>query len=275
MGRGCRQIGTVIKISLAGNCKNRYTFQMNKLTKPESDRKKQLEQVIKKGLATFCEVALALKEIQEKQYFKDEYDTFELYCRGEYGMSYSYAWKLIQAADIQATIPEIKLPNESVAREVGKIAIPQRRQIVSKALEQSAGKLTVPAIKSVLNQKPEGKKKAVLPKDGTGLDIPPEIQIFWDRNEEANHILSMVSKVRITIEKWANEDDLIGKFVPHQDCISKLKMLYENLKCAKSYAVCPKCNGVLFSDCKECRGRGSLPEFFWNMVPEETKKLRS
>lgn len=243
----------------------------NSLT-TRSARFKELDAIVDKSMP-------ALAEIQKQELWRDGgFKTWAAYCESK-GKSYQTIWRAIKLEEIQKTIPEVK--TAQVAVEVSKIALPQRRKVVEAALRAADGKLTVPAIQNALAKRPERKKEVSTPvrhvdtpKDGTRLEIPPEILTFWNRNEEVNHLLSMVSKIRVTLEKAQDTGDKLYKGVDLQGCISKLLSLKEELECAKSYAVCPSCNGILFEDCEACRGRGALSKFHWNLVPEQIRKLR-
>jgi len=232
-------------------------------------RFKTLNAKVKKCL---IEAGDALEEIRDNRLYESGgFKSFKDYCESV-GKSYHWAWRQIEAGKVAESVPEVL--NEATAREVRKIALPQRRQIVSAASEATKGKLTAPAIKKAAAKLPERKKVANLPKDGTGLEIPPEIQDFWNRNEEAQHLLSLISKVKVTIEKAHENDDVLYRFVAHQRVVSWCEQMRQEIQEAISFAVCPKCNGVFFKDCPDCKKRGSLSKFRWGMIPEEIRGLR-
>ena len=217
----------------------------------------------------------ALAEIHKHEYFVElGFETMQDYLKSK-GKSYLSNWKTMAALDVQSSLPDVKIPNVATALEIKKIALPQRRQVVSDALEQSGGKLSAPAIKKAVASLPERKKQVNLPKDGTGIDIPPEIQEFWNRNEEVEHLLAMVKKTRLTLEKADADKDRLFFGIDRQGTISRLKMCEEEIACAKSYAVCPKCNGIFIETSCDCKGRGSLSKFWWERQPEEVKNLRN
>lgn len=215
-----------------------------------------------------------LLEIKENELWREgNFKGWKDYC-DSINRSLQQAWQLTEAAKVQKSFPDVKIPNESTAREIKKIALPQRRQVVDKALGETGGKLTASAVKNAAKSLPEKRSAAKLPKDSTGMDIPPEIQLFWNRNEEVQFLLSMISKIRTTLEKADETNDPLYSMIDRQGCISRLKMTYEEISSAKSYAVCPKCNGIFFSDCPDCRKRGTLSKFHWDRVSEDIKKLR-
>lgn len=59
-----------------------------------------LEQTIERGLHAYRRVGLALKEIREQYLYRVEYDTFQEYCAIRWELSRSYAYRLIDAAEI-------------------------------------------------------------------------------------------------------------------------------------------------------------------------------
>ena len=230
-------------------------------------RAKELDSIIDASLP-------ALVEIHKSGFFVElGFKKMQDYLRSK-GKSYLQSWQSMAALEVQISLPDVKIPNVATALEIKKVAMPQRRQIVSDALEQSEGKLSAPAIKKAVASLPERKNVVKLPKDGTGIDIPPEIQEFWNRNEEVDYLLQMVKKTRLTLEKADVDKDRLFFGIDRQGTISRLKMCEEELAAAKSYAVCPSCNGVFFSDCQDCKKRGTLSKFWWERVPEEIKALR-
>ena len=77
----------------------------NPLTPQEKKRLKQLEKIIKAGLDT-CdkarrEVGESLAEINDKLLYREQYSTFEEYCREEWGYSRSYAYRLMSKTEMK------------------------------------------------------------------------------------------------------------------------------------------------------------------------------
>lgn len=280
------------------------------MSKQAPSRFSLLDARIKRNL---IEAGEALAEIRDDKLFVEGgFKSFRDYCEA-IGKSYQWAWLQIKAAEVAKELP---VKNEAQAREVRKIAIPQRKQVVQEAIKQSKGNLTAPVIKNAVQKAPERKSKpSIAPDrqkfyDETGMEIPPEILEFWNRNEEVQHLLAMLSKVRVTLEKatgyegdvcphcgklekgkWiinlngCNQCFLTGKInvviadklfkkVDLQGCIANLQRVKEEVECGKSYAVCPQCSGIMLADCSQCQGRGSLSKFHWSMVADEIKQLR-
>ena len=232
-------------------------------------RFKVLDAKIKTSLK---EAGAALGEIRDKELYRQGgFKSFKDYCES-IGKTYNWGWKQIEAGKVAAEKPEVKTVNEAL--EVRRLAMPQRRQMPASESESPEPKSTPPEDKKPSKVIPERKTAVRLPKDGTGIDIPPEIQEFWNRNEEVDYILSMVKKVRLTLEKADENQDRLYFGIDRQGTISRLKMAEEKIVAAKSYAVCPQCNGIFFQDCQECKKRGTLSKFWWERQPEEVKALR-
>jgi hypothetical protein len=73
----------------------------------ERQRLDQLEAVIERGVKTFIEVGTALKEIRDSRLYKQQYGTFEEYCKQRWGFTPQHGGRLIAAA---RTVQEIE-PN--------------------------------------------------------------------------------------------------------------------------------------------------------------------
>jgi hypothetical protein len=83
----------------------------------EVARLAELEGVIERGLQTFIEVGRALLEIRDSRLYRENYSTFEAYCRERWGMSRAHAYRQIEAAQVAEMMSPIgDIPNEAQAR---------------------------------------------------------------------------------------------------------------------------------------------------------------
>lgn len=86
-------------------------------------RRDELEAVIERGLQTFVEVGNAIREIRDSRLYKDEYGTFEEYCRERWGWARSRAYQMIEAADTAGIVSTtVDIPSERHARELAPLA---------------------------------------------------------------------------------------------------------------------------------------------------------
>src|ERR1035437_3018166 len=230
-------------------------------------RAKELDAKVKSSIP-------ALVEIHKHGYFVElGFETFGEYLKSN-GKSYLSNWQMMAALEVQKSLPDIKIPNVATALEIKKIALQQRRQVVSAALEQSAGKLSAPAVQKAVAGLPERKNTVKLPKDGTGIDIPPEIQDFWNRNEEIKFLMGMIKKVRLTMQEADKTGDRLFCKMDRQGVISRLLLCEQEIESAENFAVCPECNGVFLDKACICKGRGTFSEYWWKSIDETVRKLR-
>lgn len=119
------------------------------ITLEERSELYQLEEVIRQGLNTFVDVGNALLKIRDKRLYRQEYSTFEYYCREQWGMSRIHAHRMIDAASVTNNLLPIgnKLPaTESQARPLASLEPDEQ----------------VEAWKRVITSTPEGKITAAI-----------------------------------------------------------------------------------------------------------------
>ena len=242
---------------------------LTRLTKQESDKFVALEKVIKKGEATFIEVGLALAEIQHAKLYREEFGTFEEYCKECWSFSKQHAYRLIEAAPVAKSNP--KVTNLAAAKQLAKVPPPRRQGVVEKIVE-AGKKVTAAAISKVAGKPPTRAAKLIL--DGTGLEVPKESLDLWKRGGEAMGLLHKISDLRGALKSAQEDGDKLFVEVDFTDCLAKLNQVFIDLQRAKPYAVCPTCSGIDSSGCMTCSERGFVSEFYWkHNVPEETKTL--
>ncbi len=110
----------------------------------ESEKKelKRCKDVIRKGLGTFLEVGSALMTIQSKKLYLESHPTFEAFCRAEFEMGRSHAYRLIDSAKViedLASIEDRKLPvNEGQIRILAGLPSEKRLPAWQKVIEFSS-----------------------------------------------------------------------------------------------------------------------------------------
>lgn len=101
------------------------------LSDDEAARLGELEQVIHDRITAFVEVGQALREIRDSRLYREEYASFEDYCKQAWDITRSYGYRLIDAAEVVAemsTIVDTPLPtNESQAHALKDIEGPEAK----------------------------------------------------------------------------------------------------------------------------------------------------
>jgi len=111
------------------------------------------EASVERGLSTFLDVGRALLAIRDERLYRAEHDTFESYCQDRWAMTDRYARNLMAAASVGTVVP---VTNEAQARELAPLLDqPERlRDTWQQAQEQTAGKPTAAAIRSIVRPQP-------------------------------------------------------------------------------------------------------------------------
>lgn len=198
----------------------------------------ECEEVIERGLNTFVEVGAALLEIRDSRLYKDNYSTFEDYCRERWGMSRIHAHRLIESAGVvENLLPmgNILPTSERQARPLVGLPPELQAQIWQEALETSPnGKITASHVQDVVDKitKPHvahnsGENEWYTPQEYinaarrvmNAIDLDPASSEIANRTVGAKKFYNTESNgltKRWTGRVWMNppySGDLIGKFV--------------------------------------------------------------
>lgn len=135
----------------------------------------RLEGIIRRNLQSFYEVGRALMEIRDKRYYHDVlgYETFEAYCKAKWDFRRSYAYRLIESAnviDVVSPIGDTKPTTESQARPLARLEPEKQREAWAKAVETAPeGKVTAAhvykIVKGMVEPEPKPTPKPQEPSD--------------------------------------------------------------------------------------------------------------
>lgn len=149
------------------------------LTTIEQQDLERCEAVIERGLQTFYEVGMALLEIRERRLYKQDYTSFEVYCRERWNFSGGHAYSLMDSATVITNLSSIDetfdLPaNREQLRPLAKLKDPEEQaEAWQRAVDTAPnGKVTGFHVQGVVNE--------ILGKE------PPKPRFPWQgRDEEA------------------------------------------------------------------------------------------
>ncbi len=99
----------------------------------------ELEAIVDRGLQTFVEVGQALAEIRERRLYRDQYDSFEVYCRSRFNFNRQRASQLIKAAEV-SRILDSPPTRASHAEALARLPDPETRQEVHDEVRAAKGK---------------------------------------------------------------------------------------------------------------------------------------
>lgn len=254
----------------------------------DDERLAELEKVIARGRKTFVEVGRALAEIRDMRLYKREYGSFSEYCQAKWGWERAHAYRLIDAADVAKVSPMgDKITSERAARELGK-AEPEQRAGIVQAIVDEGKPVTSAEIRRHLPPPPmrpngaQGAGRPTVPPpppsqvlDATGWPIPTQLIPLWQRTDEVQEMLTILSRVKGGLRSAQENKDLLFAEVNFSSALSQLDQAWYDIKTAKPFAVCPTCQGQLPDKCALCKGRGLISEHRWNTcVTREDKEFR-
>lgn len=113
------------------------------------------ESVIERNLSAFHEMGRALQKIRDGRLYRHEYETFEDYCQGKWGLGRNYANKVIQASEVVENLSngyhgtQTQIPtSERQARELASLEPEKQIEVWQVAVETAPnGKVTAEHIR--------------------------------------------------------------------------------------------------------------------------------
>lgn len=239
-----------------------------KLSVDDGLRFHTLEKVIDRGKKSFVEVGEALEEIRDKKLYRQNYGTFEEYCLKKWGWSANYGRRVIEAAEVAKSVPIGTIKNEGAARALAKVPKEQRAQVVEKA--QSAGPVTAKAIREAARPIP-----ATVELDREGFQIPAQAMHTWNRKDEPQKLLNLLSDVRVALTAAQQNKDSLYCEVNFSAVFADIGNAYAGIKRAIPHAVCLSCQGKLPEKCRDCGGRGMVSKLFYDQFTDvKLKEIR-
>lgn len=137
------------------------------ITLDERSRLYQLEETIRQGLNTFVDVGNALLEIRDKRLYRQEYSTFEEYCREQWNMQRAYAYRLISASEVVnnlSPVGDILPSSERQARPLASLEPEEqveawKRVITSTPEGNVTAKIVLKAVKEVEQERRQERRQ--------------------------------------------------------------------------------------------------------------------
>ncbi len=258
------------------------TQLMESLTRAESYRLQELEGVIREHRKGFMFTGTALAEISERKLYRTTHKTFEAYCSEVWDISQRHAYRMIEASEAVAGLPEKcdqLVTNEAQARELAAVPKAKREKVIKKAAavaEKTGEPITAKAIAEVAEKvlAPVEKNTPVEKRtDRFGHVINPEILEDWDRGIEwARQAAADCQRIKLDIERGLNAGDKVfrGMNNGHPAVAHDLMVV---CKLAKPHTVCLKCHGHKSQreKCGCCKTRGWVDSYVYTKTPIFTK----
>ncbi len=206
--------------------------------------------------------AKALSDIQERQLYKEHYDSVNEFAEKELGWTKRRFYQLLDYHKIKEALPARSEPlvhSERQTRALKSVPEEKRAQVLEEAAK--SGKVTSQSIKEAVAKVIP---MEVIDQDQVGHDIPTPAQETWNRRAEMQEFLHQISKMRSWAEKMQKTKDHFFAEVSFQELLSDCNNIYSNLKGAVPYSICGVCQGQAPKTCKLCNGRGMISKFSWD-----------
>ena len=253
------------------------------LSPTEARRYQKLKRQIGDWWNDRFKVGAALVEIRDQKLYQQEHETFEAFCEAEYGFKRAHAYRLIEFAEVKATVQMSpigdKLVHESQARALGSVPAENRVAVLTQAAE--TGSVTAKGITEAAQggnghgstQAP--KESPVIDLDKTGHPIPESILADWHRAESFSSVLREISKIKCLVEDGLEEKDFVLFAEITNTTVATLKNAYGDLTQVIPHAVCSACQGHGRKKCTLCKGRGFLSKFkYETCVSQKARDIR-
>ena len=118
------------------------------LSKDEREELNECEKVISRHLGAFFEIGMALLKVCQKRLYREQYHSFDQYCREKWEISRMHAYRLVHAAEVHkalSPIGDIPLPaNEAQIRPLTSLPL-EEAQRAWKLVVKKAGKSKITA----------------------------------------------------------------------------------------------------------------------------------
>lgn len=162
------------------------------------------------------------------------------------------------------------------AVDVSPRTVVQAKQVLREAPKETVeeiergDKSVATAVKEIKQEKAKEQKRS----DKTGYPIPDAILADWQRAAEFKSTLNDLHRIKLSIEKAQERDDLIFRQID-QSAVIDLTNAWSTLKQVLPYAVCPTCQGRTRSKCTVCKQLGFVGEFgYKHWFAKEVIELR-
>lgn len=151
------------------------------LTPAEKNDLQKYETLISAKLTAFFDVGRALLDIKVRKLYRQEFPTFEEYCRRRWDLNRSHAYRLVDAAEVCSKLSpmgDIPLPQtERQIRPLCGLPVESARRAWKRALEKAgAGKLSGAVVKAAILEVCPPKSKVQKTKQHWQVMIEPVLK---------------------------------------------------------------------------------------------------
>ena len=172
--------------------------------------------------------------------------------------------------DGQTTKQELRIDAHGVTR---KNPTPKKKNVGATATSDDSSSL-----KARMTMEPQQVTKAPsVVVDATGYPVPEGCMVWWNRSQEVQDILTLLTRIKSFLEDKKEAGDKMYWEIGN-GTIADLEKVRYSISAAKPYAVCTSCQGhpelQPNGNCRHCGGRGVFSKFRWDTVPRQIREIR-
>ena len=227
--------------------------------------------------------ACILLKIKEGRLWRSKYKSFKDYCEQRWGLTRQRIYQMMEAYEVVGSLPDdlaSLITNEGQVRALSKS--PPGKRGSALRIAASRGPVTAAAIEKAADE--QSKPRSIAPRierkheyDDVGTPIPDDAMPFWKRRQEAQDLLTAVTKIKSTVTERKNVNDPFFMRISNS-VIYDLQTVYQHLLECKPYAVCTTCQGTPSlqpQGCNFCKNTGLISKHQWDTQSlEEVKAMR-
>lgn len=267
------------------------------LSSKERKRYEICKEKINTALEQRFEGGLALREVRDDRLYREEYSSFEEFCKAAYNLSRRYVDYMIEAAEVKADIdsrsPEAAelLTNERQTRALAEV--PRGQQVkVLKELQKAGEPITAEAItakaESISKETPDSidrkartvvltpSEKAAATEpiqlDETGFKLTETAAKSWAHRDRVQGWLSAITKIKSEFKALEMDPLFIRQ---RQQIEANLIKCYSVISECKPYAVCTDCSGHPTKNgkfCTYCGTSGVISKYNYDLQSRSSVK---
>ena len=146
---------------------------------------------------------MALLEIRDRRLYRDEFGTFEAYCKQQFGFSRQRGHQLMQAAAVSTVVD---IPNEAQARELVPLLDDPPALVEAHAEAAADGPPTAAKIRKAVEKRTPARAEVV--------PLPEQLRLEFDVDDRVLRWRAAAEDAGMELEEWiAAAADAAASFV--------------------------------------------------------------
>ena len=235
---------------------------------------------IRRGFQSIFDVAYSMKQIKDRELWREEYGSFDEFLEQEYGITRRRCNQLVQMAALGETAKDL---SERAARELVGVPEKKREAVLDLAREATDGKPTAKAVKEAraqieLEQESEPEVEVEVeteetepeppaaPTDRTGREIPEQLAEVFAQTRKFMDIVQLLQQAKQKAKQLS--DHRAGVHLPIQSITTEIKNALGSVRSARPWRICT-CKTS--KGCRSCKGQRFLSEAQYKRLPEDLR----